>query len=58
MAGKYKIALDSDDKRFDGYGRIDPDSDYISTPEAWDGRSNSIMVYVPCRVALVLYKSV
>lgn len=55
-AGKYKIALDSDDKKFDGYGNVDPNSEYFTTQEDWDGRPNSLMVYIPSRVALVLYK--
>lgn len=55
-AGKYKIALDSDDKKFDGLGRIDPNSEYFTTPEEWDGRAHSLSVYIPSRVALVLYK--
>ena len=54
--GKYKIALDSDDKRFDGHGRVDPNSEFFTTAEDWDGRPHSLMVYIPSRVALVLYK--
>ena len=53
-AGKYKIALDSDDKKFDGFGRLDPNAEYFTTAEDWDGRPNSLMVYIPSRVALVL----
>lgn len=53
-AGKYKIALNSDDKKFDGYGNIDPNSEYFASPGEWDGRPNSLMVYIPSRVALVL----
>ena len=56
-AGKYKIALDSDDKKFDGHGRVDSSSEYCTTPGEWDGRPNSLMVYIPSRAALVLYKS-
>ena len=55
-AGKYRIALDSDDHKFDGYGNIDPNSEYLTTAGDWDGRPNSLMVYIPSRVALVLYK--
>ena len=55
-AGKYRIALNSDDKKFDGYGNIDPNSEYLTTPGDWDGRANSLMVYIPSRVALVLCK--
>lgn len=55
-AGKYKIALDSDDKKFDGFGRIDPNSEYFTAPGEWDGRAHSLSVYIPSRVALVLHK--
>ena len=55
-AGKYKIALNSDDKMFDGYGNIDPNSEYLTTPGDWDERPHSLKVYIPSRVALVLCK--
>ncbi len=55
-AGKYKIALDSDDKKFDGYGRVDPNTEFLTSPGEWDGRPHSLMVYIPCRVALVLHR--
>lgn len=54
--GKYKVALDSDDKKFDGHGRGDASMEYFTCPGDWDGRPNSLMVYIPSRVALVLYK--
>ena len=54
--GKYMIALVSDDKRFDGYGRVDAASEYCTVGGDWDGRKNSLMVYIPSRVALVLHK--
>ena len=55
-AGKYKIVLDSDDKKFDGHGRLDHNSEHLTTPGDWDGRPHSLMVYIPSRVALVLHK--
>jgi 1,4-alpha-glucan branching enzyme len=54
--GKYRIALNSDDKKFDGFGRVDPNSEFFTTSEDWDGRPNSLMVYIPSRVALVLFR--
>jgi len=54
--GKYKIALDTDSKEFDGYGRVDLNSEYFTVKEDWDGRQNSLMVYIPSRAALVLYR--
>ena len=54
--GSYKVALNSDDKQFDGHGRLDISMEHFSKPEAWDDRPNSLMIYIPSRVALVLYK--
>ncbi len=51
------IALDSDNKEFDGHGRIDSGSEYVTVNEDWDGRQNFLMVYIPSRVAIVLHKS-
>ena len=50
------MVLDSDAKEFDGHGRIDHNVDYFTKQEEWDGRSNSLRVYIPFRVALVLSK--
>ena len=51
------MALDSDAKEFDGHGHIDHNVDYYTKREDWDGRSHSLMVYIPSRVALVLCKA-
>ena len=48
------MALDSDAKEFDGHGRLDHNVDHFTTQGDWDGRSHSLMVYIPSRVALVL----
>ncbi|KAH0634714.1 hypothetical protein KY290_038213 [Solanum tuberosum] len=51
--GKYKVALDSDDPLFGGFGRIDHNAEYF-TFEGWsDDRPRSIMVYAPSRTAVV-----
>ena len=52
--GRYGIALNSDDKEFDGHGLIDPQCKYFTVAGDYDGRANSLSVYIPCRVALVL----
>ena len=54
--GHYRIALNTDAEKFYGYNRISPDSQFYSSPGNWDGRDNSLMVYVPSRSALVLCK--
>ncbi len=56
-AGKYRVALDTDSVVFDGHGRVDPGSEFITTPGDWDGRSHSLMVYTPSRSALVLART-
>ncbi|KAI8329040.1 1,4-alpha-glucan-branching enzyme GBE1 [Chlamydoabsidia padenii] len=55
-AGKYKVVLNSDDKKYLGYGRVDPQGDYFTTPADgdWDTRPHWIQVYLPNRTALVL----
>ena len=57
IGGRYRIALDTDAKEFDGHVRVDPNSEYLTNEEGWDGRRYSLMVYIPCRMALVLYKA-
>jgi len=52
--GKYKIVLDSDEEQFGGHKRLDHNVDYFTFPEGYCGRRNSMMVYIPSRVALVL----
>jgi len=54
IPGKYKLVLDTDDKKYDGHGRIDHNTDFISHPEPWDNRDNHMMVYAPNRCAFIL----
>ncbi|EFX66191.1 hypothetical protein DAPPUDRAFT_302911 [Daphnia pulex] len=53
-AGKYRIVLDSDDKKFGGHGRLDHNTDFFSLEEPFGGHPNSLMVYAPCRTCFVL----
>lgn len=53
--GKYKLALGSDDVRFGGHGRLDPDSEFFSEPGHFNGRPCSLKVYIPTRTCLVLF---
>lgn len=39
-AGKYKIVLSSDEKRFGGHERVDIDTEFFTTPMEWNGRQN------------------
>lgn len=54
IAGEYRLVLDSDAKEFLGHGRLDHTVPYFTQPGDWDGRRNSMMVYIPCRTAIVL----
>ena len=56
-AGKYRVALDTDSKEFDGHGRVNPDSEYFTIPGEWDGRQHSLTAYLPSRTALVLART-
>lgn len=53
-AGTWEVALDSDARTFGGHGRMSADAAFVSTPGEWNGRGHSVMVYSPCRTALVL----
>jgi len=53
-AGKYKIALNSDEARFGGHERIDMNGEYFTTPMEWNGRPNWLHVYLPSRTFLLL----
>ena len=56
MSSRYRVAMDTDAKEFDGHSRVDPGSEYIATATAWDSRDYSITVYIPCRTGLVLFR--
>jgi len=54
VPGKYKVILNSDEKRFGGHERIAMNGEYFTTPMEWNGRRNWVQVYSPCRTVLVL----
>ncbi|KAI1766836.1 carbohydrate-binding module family 48 [Hypoxylon sp. FL1150] len=54
VAGTYKIVLDTDTKEVGGFGRVDPNSRFFTTPMEWNGRPNWTHIYIPSRTALVL----
>lgn len=51
--GTYKVVLNSDDKQFGGEERIDASVKHYAIPEHWSDRPNKMMVYIPCRTAIV-----
>lgn len=56
VAGKYKVILSSDEKRFGGFDRISLETEHFTTPMEWNGRRNWLQVYLPTRTACVLAK--
>ncbi|OAT14123.1 1,4-alpha-glucan-branching enzyme [Blastomyces gilchristii SLH14081] len=52
--GTYRIVLDTDAEKFGGFGRVEAGTRFFTRGEGWDGREDSLMVYVPTRTALVL----
>lgn len=54
IPGTYKIVLNSDDSRFSGHSRVDPNCEFFSQNYKHDNRDYSILTYLPSRVALVL----
>jgi len=50
----YKIVLNSDDKEFDGSGLADNSVTFVNQAVPWDGRQQSIQIYVPARSVQVL----
>ena len=54
MPGKYKIALNTDSTLYLGHGNIDEKTEFFSVEGDYDGRPNSLFVYVPARVGIVL----
>jgi len=55
-AGVYKIVLNSDDPQFGGHSLLDANTEYFTEPYSYAGRSNSLLVYIPSRVGIVLAK--
>uniref|UniRef100_A0A915DM76 Alpha-amylase/branching enzyme C-terminal all beta domain-containing protein n=1 Tax=Ditylenchus dipsaci TaxID=166011 RepID=A0A915DM76_9BILA len=56
VPGIYKMVLNSDDPKFGGHNRLDPNQTFHTFPEGYGGRGNHVSVYIPSRVAIVLEK--
>ena len=54
VAGKYHVALNTDNQKYGGQGRVKEPGAYFSTDFEWNNRANFLQVYIPCRTALVL----
>ena len=57
MPGKYLLLLESDEARFGGMARLNPEQCYFTMPEQ-DGHilKHEVKLYLPSRTALVLQK--
>ncbi len=47
----YKIILNTDNQRFEGFGLVDENATYWKQDEPMYGRKQSIQIYLPCRSA-------
>uniref|UniRef100_H3AP55 1,4-alpha-glucan branching enzyme n=2 Tax=Latimeria chalumnae TaxID=7897 RepID=H3AP55_LATCH len=54
LPGKYKIVLDSDAAEYGGHQRLDYNTEFFTEHLAFNNRSNSLLVYIPSRVVIVL----
>ena len=52
-AGTYKVLLCSDDKDFGGENRVDANVQHFTKPEPFSNYSNNMMIYIPCRTAII-----
>lgn len=63
VAGTYEVVLNSDREEFGGHSRIQEVNEkgqpqqYFTNDDGWNHRRNSMMVYIPCRTAIVLQLS-
>lgn len=51
--GTYQIVLCSDDEEFGGERRVDTSVKHFSQPEGFSAYGNKMMIYIPCRTAIV-----
>ncbi len=52
-SGKYKLILNSDEKKYGGFDRVDGNLLYYSKPEAQMSKIHRVYLYLPSRTALV-----
>lgn len=51
--GKYRIVLNSDNSKFGGEDRVDPNILHFTKSEPFADRLHRMYIYIPCRTALV-----
>ena len=45
-------------QEFDGFGRLNPSTEFQTLGDGYAGRENSLMVYIPARAAFILARKV
>ena len=55
-AGEYELAMDTDEFRFGGYGRLAPGQRFLTRARTGEPAAAQVLLYVPARSALVLRK--
>ncbi len=53
QSGKYQLVLNSDEKKYGGFDRVDANRLYYSKPEATMSNIHRVYLYLPSRTALV-----
>jgi 1,4-alpha-glucan branching enzyme len=53
QSGTYKIVVNSDAPEVGGFGRIEKDTRFFTTPFPWNNRKNYTQVYIPTRTCMV-----
>ena len=57
LPGEYSLALDTDEERFGGQQRVAAGQNYFTKPAKRDNTlHNDLLIYLPCRTALVLVR--
>ena len=54
--GVYKIVLNSDDSEFGGNKLIHSNTEFHTQSQPYSGRANSLLLYIPSRVGIILAK--
>jgi len=53
VPGRYRIVLNTDAQEFGGHNRLDQSVDFFTQEHPWHDRSRSMLIYLPCRTAVV-----
>jgi 1,4-alpha-glucan branching enzyme len=55
LPGRYRLLLDTDERRFGGHGRVTSGQEYFTRPvQEAGGQHHAVLAYLPCRTGLIL----